>query len=173
MIIGITGQMGSGKTLFMSILAYAFSLKGVKVYSNYSLKNAQKLKSLNEMISISNGVLALDEIWLNIDSRFWYYNVPITRWVNQTRKKNLLVLYTTQNFSQVDVRLRRATDLLVWCFNMKNHFLYCFIEPQLGRILKLLKLEKEKAKEFFSIFNSFEFIKPLYFYRKRASNLAF
>jgi hypothetical protein len=162
MIIGITGKMGSGKTLLMSLFGFFFS-EIVPVYANYSTIFAHPLKSLKQLFSIEKGVVLIDEIHLQIDSRSWYgkKQIQFTHWLNQTRKKNLLLIYTSQHFKQVDVRLRRATDLLIQAVSFRNFFKYIFIEPNTGIILKVLKANKEKMKEFYNIYNTFEFIHPL------------
>lgn len=162
MLIGITGQMGSGKTLLMTILGKTLSqVFDVPLFSNYSVLGAERIYFYNQLWEIEKAIILLDEVWLNIDARFWGKNVYFTRWINQTRKKNVLVFYTTQHFSQVDVRLRRGTDLLIWCFKYPQFFYFVLIDPTTERILKTLKLEKEKAIPFFSLYNSFEIILPL------------
>ncbi len=162
MIIGIVGKMGSGKTLLMSIFAYC--LKGrAKIFSNYSLIFSEKINSLRQLIKIENSVICLDELWVNIDSRLWKNNVFLTRWINQSRKRNVLLFYTTQDFGQVDIRLRRATDILIFCLSTKSEFLYFIIEPASQKLLKSFRLEKENAKKFFGIYDTFQVVYPLRF----------
>jgi hypothetical protein len=166
MIIGITGKMGSGKTLLMSIFGYFFRFLEIPVFANYSMDyrlGVETISSLKDLIEIENGVILIDEIHLNIDSRQWYRekDIKFTHWVNQTRKRNLILIYTSQHFKQVDVRLRRATDLLIHCLNFGTHFKFLFIDPTTETLLKILRMEKEKAKPFYQIYNTFEFIYPL------------
>jgi len=162
MIIGIVGKMGSGKTLLMSLFGFLLSPL-VKVFANYSTIFAQPLTSLKQLFEIEQGIILIDEIHLQIDSRAWYGSrqIKFTHWLNQTRKRNLLLIYTSQHFKQVDVRLRKATNLLIQALNLKSCFKYIFIEPETGIVLKILKVDKDKMKEFYNIYNTFEFVYPL------------
>jgi len=162
MIVGITGKMGSGKTLLMSIFGFSFT-KEVPVYSNYETTFSRVIKSLKELISITDGIILIDEIHLQLDARLWFTKegVKFTHWVNQTRKKNLILFYTSQHFKQVDIRLRRATDLLIHSLNFGYYFKYLFIDPASEYLLKIIRVDKEKMKPFFQIYNTFEFIYPL------------
>lgn len=170
MLVGIVGKMGSGKTLVMTMLAGFFRLHNalsLPVYANYSLKDSLIVDSVKELLRIENGVVCLDEFWVSLDSRAWKNNVFLTWWINQTRKKNLLVLYTTQHFGQIDLRVRRATDMLIYCEKIKSLeakqkvFRYSFIDSFSGRILKSFKIPSDKASNFFSLYNSFEIVRPL------------
>src|SRR3990172_8843387 len=114
MLVGVMGKMGSGKTLSMSVLAtYLHKRTHIPLFANYDLKGAKKITSIGEMWAMDSAIFCFDEIWLTMDSRLWADNVKLTRWVNQTRKKKLLVLYTTQHINQVELRVRKATDVLV------------------------------------------------------------
>jgi len=170
MLVAVFGKMGSGKTLLMTIMSELIKSRfpAVPVYSNYHLKNQNEdVKDTKQLISISNGVISLDEFWITMDSRVWDDNVFLTHWINQTRKKNLLVFYTTQNFKQIDIRVRHATDLLIFCEKFKNRlktgfwFRFSFISNPSGRIMKTLKLTEAKARLFYDFYNSFEVVEPL------------
>lgn len=115
MIVGIFGNMGSGKTLIMSVLGTALHLlHDCPLYANYELKNAKKIGGIKELLGIEDGVVCLDEFWITMDSRNWKDNRQrfLTQWVNQTRKKNLLIFYTTQAMSQIELRIRNGTDII-------------------------------------------------------------
>jgi len=64
-LMAITGNLGSGKTLSLTYLAYRNLLKGMKIYSNYHLKmpytHVGTVKQLDRM---TQGFFAGDESWL-------------------------------------------------------------------------------------------------------------
>jgi hypothetical protein len=154
----------------MSILATALCQnKTLPLYSNYELRDALDTSSVRDILEIENGLIALDELWVSLDSRSWKDNVFLTRWINQTRKKNLLVFYTTQHFGQIDIRVRRATDSLIFCEHFKPSarirrpfFRYTFLSNALvPTILKSYNLLEERAADFYNIYDSFQLIRPL------------
>lgn len=175
MLIGICGKMGSGKTLSMTILSQFFKLQGLDVYANYTLEGSKPLKKANDILKIENGIVSLDEFWITMDSRSWKNNVFLTHWINQTRKKNLIVMYTTQTFRQIDIRVRNATDYLIFCERIDS-----VITPPYHRLsivcnatqslIKTIKITKRNASAFFHFYNSFEVLKPLTFAKERSYN---
>lgn len=123
MIIGVTGGLGSGKTLLASYLAWSEYLRGRPVWANYALHCATQLKSWSELVALESGVVVLDEIHVEIDSRAFSTNVDATSFLLQTRKLDLDLIYTSQSFDQVDKRMRHITDLLGMCERLEfpNH----------------------------------------------------
>lgn len=121
MIIGFVGKMGSGKTLAMTKFAHDYFKQGCKVYANYGLKfahhklNYEDIKSMSE--DFIHSVMCLDEIHVFIDSRasMRSVNKQVSYFITQSRKRNLVFMYTTQKFGQVDKRLRQNTDYLIEC----------------------------------------------------------
>ena len=59
----------------------------------------------------NNSIMILDEIHVYLDSRDFFkkYNRPIQTFMSQLRKRNILLLATTQHLLNVDVRVRRQT----------------------------------------------------------------
>lgn len=124
MIVGFIGKRGSGKTLSMTRECYKYYQKGYKVISNYHLNFSHQLVDFEELFRLAetqadmgNLVLALDEIHILLDSRSGMSreNKVMTFWLNQTRKMNITLLFTTQFLHQVDLRLRSNTDVIVLC----------------------------------------------------------
>lgn len=168
MLVAIIGQMGSGKTLLMSILSEAFFRQGLPIFATYSLENAERLDSVKKLLAVENGVLSLDEFWITLDSRDFgnSKNISLTHWVNMTRKKNLLVMFTTQTFGQIDLRVRNAVDLIFSCEKIKLKdksymFRYTLVRGSDKIILKSFKIPEFKARNFFKFYDSFEIISPL------------
>ena len=162
MLVGIMGKMGTGKTLTQTILSNYLHIKTkVPIYANYTLKKVPytHITSLKELWNINNGIVCLDEIWLSMDSRMWKDNVQVTRFINQTRKKKITLFFTTQHIKQVEMRVRNATDILIYCEHKpEGHWLY-FIDYQYGEIgRKYLLTNRER---FFDLYDTFEVLSPM------------
>lgn len=114
-ITAIDGGLGAGKTYTMIALAYDEYLAGRPVFANFPCAFAHRLRSWSEWCAVRSGVLMWDESHLDIDSRSFGSNVAVTPWLTQLRKLSVELLYTTQNFGQVDVRLRNLSDRLIRC----------------------------------------------------------
>lgn len=159
MLIAIFGNMGSGKTLLMTMIsAYVNHAVGVPIYSNYNLENSEPIENIDQLLKINNGIVALDEFWISADSRAWKFNIKLTQWINLTRKKNLLVLHTTQAMSQIDKRIRNASHLIVYCehFNkaLNPFFRYTFINGATEQTIKVLKVREAQARHFYSYYDT-------------------
>lgn len=120
MIVTYTGRRGSGKTLTMIKDALTYSLNGWTVYSNIELgfeheyMSEQDMLGLNDESDINNSVLVIDEIQTMLDSRRSArgQNLDFSYFVQQIRKRNVIILCTTQFIGTVDVRLRQHADVL-------------------------------------------------------------
>lgn len=160
MLVGFMGNMGTGKTLGQSIVASIVSKKtGLPIYANYGLKGAKPVNKLSQLWDLPPCILCLDEIWINMDARLWKDNVTLTRFINQTRKKGLLVLYTTQHIRQVELRVRNATDILVMCERKNKGHWYSFIDWQYRFIGR--KFFLDNPARFWDIYDTFELVSPI------------
>lgn len=124
MIICYIGGMGSGKTLSMVREAYGYHLAGFTVYSNFGLcfphrKITKQIfeSMLDNSFELRNAILCLDEVYVWMDSRMSSSssNRLLSWFFNQTRKRSVRVLMTSQTFDQLDRRLRHRTDLVIRC----------------------------------------------------------
>jgi len=162
MLVGIMGKMGSGKTLSMSILAsYLARLTKTPLAANYHLKGADKVESLMDVTKRQSEIFCFDEIWLSMDSRLWKDNVRLTRWVNQTRKKKMIVFYTTQHIRQVEMRMRNATDVLIYCDKTPEGHWLTFVDWQYKTIGRRYLIPHSSAKRFYGLYNTYEVLEPL------------
>ena len=126
MIIALTGAMGSGKTLLMSMFAFKYFSPpyNCNIYANYHLNfkfDTLKMKEItDENFNFKNSFLAMDEIHQFMDSRLsgTKKNRTIGYFVTQSRKRNLILAYTTQQSHQIDKRLRANTDYFIKCENL-------------------------------------------------------
>jgi len=174
MIIGVIGDRGSGKTLFMTYEAFNQYRKGKQIYSNYKLSfpllpNTKKPKLIPndffldfEKYNLKNVCMFIDEIYIYIDSRSSGSNKNklMSYFFNQTRKTGVDLYYSTQFFSQVDKRLRFNTErfILPKCHKDKNKNMFIAVEI-CNRDLKLLKKWVIKAKVIFNLYDTDEIIK--------------
>jgi ABC-type Na+ transport system ATPase subunit NatA len=169
MLLGIMGKMGAGKTLTMSILAeYVHQKTGLPLYANYGLEGSIKITDLQALWKVESAIFCFDEMWLTMDSRLWANNVELTRWINQTRKKKLLVIYTTQHISQIEMRVRKGTDVLIYCEKRPGGHWLQFIDyqyQQLGRRYLL-----EHPERFYGIYDTYEVLEPLKFSKSAFKN---
>lgn len=119
MIIGIEGGLGSGKTLLLSKYLYKDSMAGFDVRANFGLKfksNDLDVKELLETgIELKNVTIGIDEITVFIDCRksMSKMNRLISYFILQSRKRNVNIYYTTQDFDMVDKRLIQHTHIQI------------------------------------------------------------
>lgn len=160
MLVGIMGKMGSGKTLSMSILASYLSKKfNTPLYSNYGLKGAKRITSLSELWKIDSAIFCFDEMWLTMDARLWKNNVFLSRWINQTRKKKMIIFYTTQHIRQIELRVRNATDILIYCQKEKDGHQLQFIDFQYQQMGNRYLLSN--PARFYYLYDTYEVLQPL------------
>lgn len=158
------GTMGAGKTLAQTMIALAMAeATNVPIYANYEIKhpNYRPVGSMKELWDANNAIFAFDEMWITLDSRGWKNNIDITQWVNQVRKKGLLVLYTTQHISQVDIRVRNGTDILVLCERKGDTHILRFADWHYNKIGRTMKIPQSLASAFYPYYDTFETIKPI------------
>jgi len=120
MIIMYKGRRGAGKTLTMVKDALGFYNNGWDIYSNFSIGIPYKkidnvgLLNLGEN-NIRDCVILVDEIQLLMDSRrsMKKENLNFSYFIQQIRKKGIVLLCTTQFTRTTDVRLREHVDIVV------------------------------------------------------------
>jgi len=162
MLIGIMGKMGAGKTLSASILAsYLSRATGAPLSANYDLIGATPIESLDDVQEKESGILVFDEVWLSADARAWKDNVKLSHWINQTRKKKMIVFYTTQHIRQVEMRMRNGTDVLIYCEKTPEGHWLTFIDWQYRTIGRRYLIPHDVAKRFYPLYNTYEVLKPL------------
>jgi hypothetical protein len=118
MIFTILGGIGSGKTLLLTFLSHAFYNDGYNIYANYHLKRIKYINLMNvtDFLKIKThpNFFALDEGWLNMDSRRSgsLMNLIHSKSILQSRKIEAHVGITTQTWMQLDKRIRSVTALV-------------------------------------------------------------
>ena len=118
MIVGIQGGLGSGKTLLMTRYLVKDFWSGRSVVANYGLRkidysvlNMSDL--LNKEVDLQDVSVGIDEFTVFADCRTSMSNKLITYFILQTRKRNVCLYYTTQDFGMLDKRILRHTHLFI------------------------------------------------------------
>jgi len=164
MLIGIQGKMGAGKTWFQTILAqYLHEKHGVPLLATYDFKKTDyaRLTDAKQLFSFESGVIAWDEIWISLDARLWTDNVFVTRFINQTRKKKIILLYTTQHIRQVEMRVRNGTDVLIHCEKKGSFHQFTFVDWQYQTIGRRLIVPKRDMTRYFDLYDTYEVLEPI------------
>lgn len=123
MIIGVIGELGMGKTATATYLAHLAFMKGELVFSNYPLyfehipiSHPAHLVFISEFVKDIkvNCKVILDEAWRWISSALSQSKVQIvlSHVYTRSRKEKWDIVYTTQRFRNVQVRLRHITDAI-------------------------------------------------------------
>lgn len=153
MIVLIEGLAGSGKTLLMSRLLKKRWEQGEKIYSNFSLyfdedkTNIERWHNLDECFYLKKGILCIDESQKFLDARRWK-SLPMafTELIAMHRHHHLDIYSTTQDFSQIDIRLRQNVHELFRCESLIRIPRNQNIKPLL-QIVKINKKEKITTKD--------------------------
>jgi hypothetical protein len=120
-IIIVVGDFGSGKTLYTTFMGLTFyQNEGLKIFSNYDLfKVPYKKIKFSDVSSmpdwLHDGVLLLDETQIGADSyNFLNKGVQqIMTFITQIRKRNIVLIMTTQRFDFVAKRIRSLINYFI------------------------------------------------------------
>src|SRR5690606_23431888 len=116
MIIGINGDIGSGKTILAVYFAFKLKKKGYRIMSNVPITFPDGTKSepvdVRNLDKLDHCVIILDEAHIFLDSRRSASkgNLTTSYFILQTRKRGIIFIYTAQLGSSVDKRLRNVQD---------------------------------------------------------------
>lgn len=125
-LIAIVSELGAGKTLSLTYLAYRKYLKGMTVFANYHITfpkfsnfkepDVRYVRKMVDFLNMREGFFAGDELWMSCDSRMsaTKKNKFITSILGKSRKRGIHIGYTTQNFHQMDKRIRDVTDFIAF-----------------------------------------------------------
>jgi hypothetical protein len=117
-VIAYVGARGSGKTLYATATAVTYSKQDYQIFTNYHLFNVKNHRLINfKDLSafpewLRDGIIIMDEMHIGADSyNFLHKDVrDITKFITQLRKRNLMFIYITQDFSSIAKRLRTQTN---------------------------------------------------------------
>lgn len=142
MIIAYTGKLGQGKTYTMTQDIVKALNKGVRVYSNYKIfwngykeekrwwktafiyfglrrdyiyypaSNLSYWSETEEILDLENGIIAMDEGSVYLNSRNWALLDPeFQRKILQSRKDGLHIYFTAQRIGQIELTLRNLVNV--------------------------------------------------------------
>lgn len=119
MIVSYQGRRGCGKTLTMTKDMLQFQNEGYTIYRNFNCKIGKPISNagimnLSKSSRIKNCVLAVDEIQIFFDSRRSgkTKNLRFSNFIQQIRKRNIIMLATSQYIGTVDLRFRQHVDVV-------------------------------------------------------------
>jgi len=171
------GRQGSGKTAFITKLLVDNYSSDRKVYSNYSLfgidyekitfdnkrnKNAiDILKVISENPDyFNNSIMLLDEIHIYFDSRDFMKqnNRIIQNFFSQLRKRNILLLATTQYILHLDIRIRRQALAVFQMTNLKDGIFRVEVHEIDGYYTNFIRTELVNLSDYFKYYDTNELI---------------
>ncbi len=116
-ILVITGELGSGKTLSLTYLAWRnWYYKGAIIYANYTLYGIPyyKITRVSELDKIRSGYLCADEMWVWLEASVgeMLKRKIISDILRKSRKRDLTIASTSQTMDQIPPRIRKIVDLI-------------------------------------------------------------
>lgn len=119
-IVLYKGKRGAGKTLTLVKDGLQYYLNGWRVLTNMSSMkfgeyiSEDDIMKINKESDISNCVIVMDELQIFFDSRrsMKNQNLKFSNFIQQVRKRNIILLGTTQFSNTIDLRLRQHVDIV-------------------------------------------------------------
>ena len=171
------GRQGSGKTAFITKLLVDNYSSDKKVYSNYSLfdidyekitfdnkRNKNAIDILNVIKDnpnyFNNSIMLLDEIHLYFDSRDFmkHNNRIIQNFFSQLRKRNILLLATTQYILHLDIRIRRQALAVFQMTNLRDGIFQVDVHEIDGYFTRFIRSELVNLNDYFKYYDTNELI---------------
>jgi hypothetical protein len=171
------GRQGSGKTAFITKLLVDNYSSDKKVYSNYSLfdinyekitfdnkRNKNAIDILNVIKDnpnyFNNSIMLLDEIHLYFDSRDFMKtnNRVIQNFFSQLRKRNILLLATTQYILHLDIRIRRQALAVFQMTNLRDGIFQVDVHEIDGYFTRFIRSELVNLNDYFKYYDTNELI---------------
>lgn len=118
----VEGIKGAGKTAFTTYRAYQAYKQKRQVFCNYKLNFPFKFFTLEvltkQMDTLQNATIIIDEAHLYFDAREFSSkkNQLFNKFQSQTRKRKLEVILTSQQYENVDLRIRKNLDVIHTCY---------------------------------------------------------
>lgn len=164
MLILIIGSVGSGKTLFMVMMAHQNYKR--KVYANFYI-NHPKWKRLYtvDILSVPDDTdVYLDEAYTKLEKRrsMNSTNVIYSHILNQRRKTNSIWYLSEQTDKLIDLRFEKYANIIVKCFprySKYDDFIYEYNFDYTDE--KLIEIYSyDEMKVYFNLFNTNEIVEP-------------
>lgn len=127
MIVLYKGARGRGKTLTMVKDGLGYYQEGYRVLRNFECSfgdyiDNEEILELSKDSNLNNCVMMIDEVQIFFDNRrsMTKQNITFSNFVQQIRKRNIIILCTTQYSNTIDIRLRQHLDIIVFPNFIKN-----------------------------------------------------
>jgi hypothetical protein len=166
MLTLIIGTLGSGKTLFATIIA-CHTPSSTNIFANYELRlpNYTPLEPELLMQKDTHGLIIIDEayVWLESRTSGNKANRYLSYILYQSRKKGFNFILTAQNISSVDRRYREQADIIVLCNNnaKKQRFEYFIYKKQFLSYLKAIRyLSYANAEKYYKYYDTAQLVMP-------------
>lgn len=167
MLVIISGNVGSGKTLLMTI--FALSSQTAHIVSNYKLHprvDMNKTVSAFDMLPFvkceyESCLILLDEAYTYLESRTSgaEQNRLMSYVLFQSRKKDVDMYLTVQLKSTIDVRFRELADIYIECQTRnpksREDFVYCLHK---GPKSKVIRIKFADALPFMQLYDTYEVV---------------
>ena len=117
----VEGFKGAGKTVYAAYRAYLTYLQNRAVFSNYHLEFPHQKINLDTFIShpdiLVDATIIVDEAHNYFDAREFMStkNQKFNKFQVQIRKRRVEVILTSQQFENIDLRIRKNTDIISTC----------------------------------------------------------
>ena len=164
--IAIVGDFGGGKTLLLTFFGLIYhSQENMNIFANYDLYGVDFRKITFEEVSkmplwLKDGVLLLDEVQVGADSyNFFAQDVKqITQFITQIRKRNIILIVTSQRLNFIAKRIRQLINFYIEVKAMNKRGL---IQVKTFDVAEGLKLNNERylnLKSIYKFYNTSEVI---------------
>jgi cytidylate kinase len=177
-IIGVTGNLGVGKTTLASMLGWRYKTKTesvggtAKLFANYELKGAERMKVAEDWFKVAEAhgsVCIWDESHRSFNSRTALKsdNIIATDILTFARKMASVQIFVTPSVSRLDSRVREMMEVLIHIRPAGSKGMhidyYDFQADSYGRLGKLIHsrfLSAEKVKQIhaLNLFDSHSFV---------------
>lgn len=123
-LIGISGNLGAGKTTLASILAWYYKSQiesrggHVELFANYDLRGAQRLAKAEDWYKVADAhgsICVWDEAHRSFDSRrhSQAQNILATEILTFVRKMASIQIFVTPSINRIDTRIREILEVLM------------------------------------------------------------
>ena len=177
MLIGIEGNVGTGKTLYLVRCLKKDHDNGRPIYTNLKLKNIPyKPFDIDKFLSgesdkeLYNATIGIDEITVYMDCRVSSskHNLLMGYLVLQSRKRDIDIYYTTQSLDLVDYkRLVKYTNYIVSCDKFEDEKLENYRKYQFFDVYHETSTEKAMdITPYYKYYDTNQIIEPMVKWKK-------
>lgn len=163
----IMGDVGSGKTLFLTILTYEQYQLGRNIYHNHYLDFGEgPIKPIEpaDLHNASNGVASLDEMWTWIESRAELNGRDVQTFLShelfQSRKSDVDYIGTMQLLRSIDVRFREMVRWIIRPEKVSYGFRYKIYNNR-DQLVQVRKLTFENAEKYYPFYQSYRKVEEI------------